>query len=158
MLSVHYLCVLFRVITFLLTSIGYSSIFSTFSVKLECIIVVYGYLNSCKINSIALSLIISLLIQLLSLFCLLSLFLFCCFVPIFNSYLISQIQFNFCYLVYYFIIICAHFSQTRIVWPIFSNLQTTPTITIPHQFLFRLPSNFSILHIVFQNMAYFRNS
>ena len=158
MLGIHYLCVLFRVITFLLTSLGCSNIFSTFSVKLEYIIFVDGYLNSCKINSIALSLIISLLIQLLSLFCLLSLFLFCCFVPIFNSYLISQIQFNFCLHVYSFIIIYTHFSQTKIVRPIFSNLQTTPTITILHQFLLRLPSKYSIQHIVFQNMAYFGNS
>lgn len=112
MLGIHYLRVLFRVITFLLTSLGCSNIFSTFSVKLEYIIVIYGHLNSCKINSIAPSLIISLLIQLLSLFCLLSLFLFCCFVPIFNSYLISQIQFNFCLHVYFFFHnICPFFSN-----------------------------------------------
>lgn len=55
MLGIHYLRVLFRVITFLLSSLGCSTIFSTFSVKLEYIIFVDGYLNSCKINSIALS-------------------------------------------------------------------------------------------------------
>lgn len=119
MLSVHYLCVLFRVITFLLTSLGCSNIFSTFSVKLEYIIFVYGYLNSCKINSIALSHHISfdtvIIIILHSIF--ISILLFC---PYFQFLfdLTNSIQFLFTRLFFYHNI-CPFYSNKDCVTHLF---------------------------------------